>query len=381
MVDDSDKGGGPGVTTAPPNQKPIGGLLVDPREVKTNPSLTKYLRERIGAGIIGSLVAIGFMRPRNANGELGPRHWKGLAAFIGVIIAVIIVWTSLHVVQPGNVAVPVTFGHAGQPLDPGIHITLPFTNANSMSTRTQNYTMSSTATDGPKGSVDSAVSVLGKDGGSATVNATLLYRLDRSKATDVYRNLGRNYGPSLVRPTARGCVRSAFTQYIITAGASTASGSIQDNIAGCIKDKLESVGLQLQAFQLRSVTLGANVQAAVDAKLQAQQKLQQQTFEQATAQKQAEITRIQAQATADQERIVQCGGHIATTKVGNDEFQTIVPNAPDNCTATGLTQAYLQYAYIQALNNIATSGTKATLILPNGLSPVLTVPTGGSSGQ
>jgi regulator of protease activity HflC (stomatin/prohibitin superfamily) len=115
--------------------------------------------------------------------------------------------------------------------------------------------------------------------------------------------------------------------------------------------------------------------------LQAQQKLQQQTFEQATAQKQAEITRIQAQATADQERIVQCGGHIATTKVGNDEFQTIVPNAPDNCTATGLTQAYLQYAYIQALNNIATSGTKATLILPNGLSPVLTVPTGGSSGQ
>jgi regulator of protease activity HflC (stomatin/prohibitin superfamily) len=339
------------------------------------------LRERIGAGIIGSLVAIGFMRPRNANGELGPRHWKGLAAFIGVIIAVIIVWTSLHVVQPGNVAVPVTFGHAGQPLDPGIHITLPFTNANSMSTRTQNYTMSSTATDGPKGSVDSAVSVLGKDGGSATVNATLLYRLDRSKATDVYRNLGRNYGPSLVRPTARGCVRSAFTQYIITAGASTASGSIQDNIAGCIKDKLESVGLQLQAFQLRSVTLGTNVQAAVDAKLQAQQKLQQQTFEQATAQKQAEITRIQAQATADQERIVQCGGHIVTTKVGNDEFQTIVPNAPNNCTATGLTQAYLQYAYIQALNNIATSGTKATLILPNGLSPVLTVPTGGSSGQ
>jgi regulator of protease activity HflC (stomatin/prohibitin superfamily) len=381
MVDDSDKAGGPGVTSAPPNQKPIGGLVIDPREVKTNPSLTKYLRERIGAGIVGGLVAIGFMRPRNANGELGPRHWKGLAAFIGVIIAIVIVWTSLHVVQPGNVAVPVTFGHAGQPLDPGIHITLPFTNANSMSTRTQNYTMSSTATDGPKGSVDSAVSVLGKDGGSATVNATLLYRLDRSKATDVYRNLGRNYGPSLVRPTARGCVRSAFTQYIITAGASTASGSIQDNIAGCIKDKLESVGLQLQAFQLRSVTLGTNVQAAVDAKLQAQQKLQQQTFEQATAQKQAEITRIQAQATADQERIVQCGGHIVTTKVGNDEFQTIVPNAPNNCTATGLTQAYLQYAYIQALNNIATSGTKATLILPNGLSPVLTVPTGGSSGQ
>jgi regulator of protease activity HflC (stomatin/prohibitin superfamily) len=381
MVDDSDKAGGPGVTSAPPNQKPIGGLLVDPREVKTNPSLTKYLRERIGAGIIGALVAIGFMRPRNSNGELGRRHWGGLAAFIGVIIAIVIVWTSLHIVQPGNVAVPVTFGHAGEPLGPGIHITLPFTNANSMSTRTQNYTMSSSPTDGPKGSVDRAVTVLGQDGGSATVNATLLYRLDRSKATDVYRNLGRNYGQSLVRPTAQECVRSAFTQYPVTAAASTASGAIQDNIASCLKARLESVGLQLQAFQLRSVTLGSNVQQAVDQKIQSQQKLQQQTFEQATAEKRAEITRIQAQATADQERIVQCGGHVVTTKVGNAQFQTIVPNAPDNCTATGLTPAYLQYAYIQALNNIATSGTKATLILPNGLSPVLTVPTGGSSGQ
>src|SRR5947207_5681004 len=202
MVDDSDKAGGSGVTSAPPNQKPIGGLVIDPREVKTNPSLTKYLRERIGAGVIGSLVAIGFMRPRNANGELGPRHWTGLVAFIGVIIAVVIVWTSLHIVQPGNVAVPVTFGHAGKPLDPGLHITLPFTNANSMSTRTQNYTMSSLPSDGPRGSVDSAVTVLGRDGGSATVNATLLYLLDRSKATDVYRNLGRNYGPSYVRPAA-----------------------------------------------------------------------------------------------------------------------------------------------------------------------------------
>jgi regulator of protease activity HflC (stomatin/prohibitin superfamily) len=379
-MDDSDKGGGPSSTTAAPNQKPIGGLVVDPREVKTNPSLTKYLRERIGAGVIGSLVAIGFMRPRNANGELGPRHWKGLAAFIGVIIAVIIVWTSLHVVQPGNVAVPVTFGHAGEPLGPGIHITLPFTNANSMSTRTQNYTMSSAKTDGPPGSVDSAVTVLGKDGGSATVNATLLYRLDRSKATDVYRNLGRNYGPSLVRPTARGCVRSAFTQYPVTAAASTASGTIQDNIAACIKDALESAGLQLQAFQLRSVTLGSNVQQAVDLKVQAQQKLFQQAFDEATALKQADILRIQAQATSDQERIVQCGGHLGTITVsGGQKIQTIVPNAADQCNGLGLTNAFLQYAYIQALNNLATTGKGTTIIVPKDLSPVVTVPSGGST--
>jgi len=375
-MNDSDKGGGPSSTTAPPNQKPIGGLVIDPREVKTNPSLTKYLRERIGAAVIGSLVAVGIMRPRNADGELGPRHWKGLFTFIGVIIAVIIVWTSVHIVQPGNVAVPVTFGHAGEPLGPGIHITLPFTNANSMSTRTQNYTMSALKTDGPPGSVDSAVTVLGRDGGSATVNATLLYRLDRSKATDVYRNLGRNYGPALVRPTARGCVRSAFTQFPVTAAASTASGAIQDSIASCVKDKLESVGLQLQAFQLRSVALDPNVQTAVTAKVAAQQKLEQQAFDEATAQKLADIVRIQAQATRDQVQIVQCGGHPGTETVNGASVTTIVPN---QCTGAGLTDAYLRLAYIQALQAIATSGKASTIIVPAGQAPLISVPSGSGS--
>jgi regulator of protease activity HflC (stomatin/prohibitin superfamily) len=374
-MNDSDKGGGPASPPAPPNQKPIGGMVIDPREVKTNPSLTKYLRERIGSAIIGTLVALGIMRPRTADGELGPRHWKGLFAFVGVIIAVIIVWTSVHVVQPGNVAVPVTFGHAGEPLGPGIHITLPFTNANAMSTRTQNYTMSASKTDGPPGSVDSAVTVLGQDGGSATVNATLLYRLDRTKATDVYRSLGRNYGPALVRPTARGCIRSAFTQFPVTAAASTASGSIQDGIATCVKDKLESVGLQLQAFQLRSVTLGSNVQQAVDAKVQSQQKLEQQAFDEATAQKLADIRRIQAQAVRDEEQIVQCGGKPGTASVNGKQVATVVPNP---CSAAGLSDAYLRYAYIQAINNLATSG-KATVIVGSSTGspvPVITVPSG-----
>jgi regulator of protease activity HflC (stomatin/prohibitin superfamily) len=380
-MDDSDKGGGPSSPVAPPNQKPIGGLVIDPREVKTNPSLTKYLRERIGAAIVGTLVALGIMRPRNANGELGPRHWKGLFTFLGVIIAVIIIWTSVHVVQPGNVAVPVTFGHAGEPLDPGIHITLPFTSAYSLSTRTQNYTMSSSKSDGPAGSVDSAVTVLGADGGSGTVNATLLYRVDRSRATDVYRSLGRNYGITWVRPTARGCVRDAFTKYGIVDDASVKSATIQNDVATCVKENLESVGLLLQSFQLRSVTPSATVQQAVDAKLQAQQKLQQQAFDEATAKKQAEITLVQALATANQERIVQCGGHVATVKVGEDEFQTVVPNAPNQCTATGLTDAYLRYLYIQAINNIATSGKGTnTLILPSGQVPLITVP-GGATGS
>ena len=112
---------------------PIGGMVRDPREVKTNPSLTKFLRERI--------VGRHHRRPRRdrraaarapPTASSAPARGRASFAFLGTIFAIVFVWTSVHVVQPGNVAVPVTFGHAGKPLDPGLHITLPFTTAYSM---------------------------------------------------------------------------------------------------------------------------------------------------------------------------------------------------------------------------------------------------------
>ena len=201
------QGGRPGgqkpPVSAPRPQMPIGGMVRDPREIKTNPSLTKFLRERLSAAFVGSLVAIGVLRPRTATGELGPRSWKGLFTFLISVFAIVFVWTSVHIVQPGTVAVPVTWGHPGKPLDAGVHLTRPFTTAYSMSTRTQNYTMSSVANQGPKGNTDTAVAVLGNDGGAATVNATVLYRLDPSKATDVFRVLGTGYATAIVRPGAQ----------------------------------------------------------------------------------------------------------------------------------------------------------------------------------
>jgi regulator of protease activity HflC (stomatin/prohibitin superfamily) len=304
-----------------------------------------------------------------------------LFIFLGTIFAIIIVWTSVHVVQPGNVAVPVTFGHSGEPLGPGVHITLPFTRTYSMSTRTQNYTMSSSAKDGPAGSVDSPVAVLGKDGGAANVNATLLYRIERDKASEVFRNLGLNYSTSIVRPTARACVRLEFTKYDMADAASTASGTIEDNIAACVKEKLESAGLLLQAFQMRGISLGSTLQAAVDAKVAAQQKLQQQLFDVATAQKQADIQRIQALATNDQAVIAECGGRPGSTTVNGQTVQTIIPNPQAECTKSALTDAYLQFAYIQALNNLAKSGNSSTVVVPFGqnVSPLISLPPSSTS--
>src|SRR4051812_44113080 len=117
-MSDSEEGAPSGAAPEARPQMPIGGMVRDPREIKTNPTLTRFLRERMTAGIIGTLVAIGILRPRMANGDLGRRSWRGLFTFLLSVFAIIIVYTSVHVVQPGTVGVPVTFGRAGKPLGP-----------------------------------------------------------------------------------------------------------------------------------------------------------------------------------------------------------------------------------------------------------------------
>jgi len=386
-MDDSDKGDASDASNAPgaaepmTPQMPIGGMVRDPREVKTNPSLTRFLRERLSTAFVGALVKIGVLRPRTATGELGPRSWKGLFIFLGTIFAIVFVWTSVHIVQPGNVAVPVTFGHPGKPLDAGFHITLPFTTAYSMSTRTQNYTMTSIATEGQKGKTDTAVSVLGADGGAATVNATVLYRLDPKKATDVYRNLGRSYSTAIVRPSARSCVRLVFTNFGVVAAATSAWNDVESSVGRCMKHKLSPQGLLLQDFQLREVTLASPLQAAVNSKVASQQNAEQQKFELATAEQAADITRIQALATADSQQILACGGKAATVSRDGIVAQTVIPNSLTNCSQSQLTPQYLQFTYIQALKSLVNSPNTSTVILPfdQNLTPLLNVNPGGTA--
>src|SRR5439155_1530673 len=75
-----------------------------------------------------------------------------------------------------------------------------------------------------------------------------------------------------------------------------------------MKEKLVPRGLLLQDFQMREVTLASSIRTAVNAKVTAQQTQEQQKFERATAEQQADIQRIRALATADAQTITTCGG-------------------------------------------------------------------------
>lgn len=372
--------GPPRMTSDPRVQRPIGGIVSGRREPKTAPSFGRFVFRQIGVALTAILVGVGIMRPRNPDGSLGPRSWKRLGTSIGVAFAIVFVWTSIHIVTPGNVAVPVTLGHPGKPLTAGFHITLPFTTTYSMSTRTLNYTMSSNKLEG--GAVDDSVPVLGADGGAANVNATVLYRLDPKRATDVYRTLGTKYTAAIIRPTARSCIRTQFTLYSIVDAATTAWRQLESQVSECMKSQIEPTGVILQEFQLKEVTLSPQLQTAVNNKVASQQNAQQQKFELLTAQQAADITRIQALATADSQQILACGGRSTTVTRNNQVVQTVIPNPIAECSQAQLTPAYLQFSYIQALKQLVNSPNNSTIILPfdKNLTPLIQLPTNGTSG-
>jgi regulator of protease activity HflC (stomatin/prohibitin superfamily) len=235
--------------------------------------------------------------------------------------------------------------------------------------------------EGAAKSSDDSVAVLGRDGGSANVNATVLYRLDPKKADDVYRTLGVNYQSQIVRPSARNCIRIIFTHYDVVTAATSAWDAVETAVSKCMKDKIVPRGLLLQDFQLREVTLAASIRTAVNDKVKQQQLLEQKRFELATALQQADIARFQALATADSQQIVACGGRVQKVLRDGRQISTVVPNPLTECNQTQLTPAYLQFTYIQALAQLAQSKTNTTLVLPfdQNLTPLLNLNTGGGS--
>jgi regulator of protease activity HflC (stomatin/prohibitin superfamily) len=329
------------------------------------------LRRRATRALSGLLTFVGLKRPRGDDGTPGPRSWKRLSALAGVALVVWLLATMIHVVQAGNVGVPLTLGRAGHPVGQGIHISLPFTAMKQMTVRTTAYTMAAEIGEGARPDDDS-VAVLGSDGASGSVDSTVLYRLDPGRATEVYKELGPSYVLNLIRPSARTCIRSVFTDHTMVEAVTTSWHDMEVGVTACLKEKVEPHGIFIVDFQLREVRLDTALQAAVTAKVAAQQE---------AARQQAEITRVEALATADAQQILACGGEIQTiTQTDGSVVTAVVPNPVDRCSQAQLTPAYLQFTYIQALKALVNSPNNSTIILPfdQALTPLINVPAGGT---
>ena len=120
------------------------------------------------------------------------------------------------------------------------------------------------------------------------------------------------------------------------------------------------------------------MQASIDAKVASQQDAERQKFEIQTAEQQADIQRVKAQAAADSQQILACGGNVKLVNQDGQQVQKVVPNPVNECSQAQLTPQFLQYTYIQALKDLVNSPQNSTVILPfdQNLTPLLNLPSG-----
>lgn len=325
----------------------------------------------IGIFVFGEYEKVHFQSRGDAKTEVvSYRLWGFLPLCLGFLFMFI---GCIRTVSPGQVAIPVAFGKAGEVQGEGMHFIAPWkapwTTYHKVSVRKDSYTMSATSNGGDKNGDDS-VHAQTADQLNVAIDSTVITRVDPTKARNLWITVGSDYKEEIVRPAIRSALYDEAAKYD---GVDLGTKSREDFNAGAkkrIEATLGDYGIIVESVQIRSISLPKAVKAEVEKKAAAQQASEAQRFNLEKARQQAEIARTEAQATADSQQILACGAHLET----RDGKSVVVPNYGDKCDQSQLTQQFLVYSYIQALQAIAQSENNSTVVVPSDSNLLPTLP-------
>lgn len=239
------------------------------------------------------------------------------------ILGIILLANMIVIIPAGKTGVYHLFGKVrDNEVSSGIHLINPLASIVPMSIRTEQYTMSIAKNEGQKIGDDS-IEALTKEGLKVYLDMTVFYHLKEESASDVYRELGTNYDEKILRPEVRTAIRDVIALYEAKDVYSEKREDVVKKIQEKLSNSLGKRGIILESVLLRNVALPAMLTSAIENKLTAEQEAQRYEFLLQKEEKEAERKRIEAG--------------------GQRDAQTIINQS--------LTDRYLQYLYIQNLEN------------------------------
>ncbi len=217
--------------------------------------------------------------------------------FVRIAIALfvaILLFASITSIPTGNVGVLTLFGKVtGTVLGEGIHLINPLESVQKMSVQTQ--------------SVKESANVPSNEGLILALDTSLLFRLDRTKAAQVFQTVGENYAEKIVEPTLRAAIRASTSSHTANALYTNARELVQQQIQDELTTQLAVRGVIVEAVLLRDVQLPAMLKGSIEAKQQAEQDALRMSFILQKEKQEAERKRIEAQGIADFQKIVAQG--------------------------------------------------------------------------
>jgi regulator of protease activity HflC (stomatin/prohibitin superfamily) len=272
--------------------------------------------------------------PTTTRFDLGGGGLPGMPSFSGagkkllriaiVALVIILLMASTTSIPTGNVGVLTLFGRVtGETLPEGIHLVNPLKSVQKLSVQTQ--------------SLKESANVPSNEGLILALDTSLLFRLDKDKAAEVYQKIGENYAEKIVEPTLRAAIRASTSAHSANALYTNARELVQLQIQDELRAQLAPRGVIVENVLLRDVQLPAMLKGSIEAKQQAEQDALRMSFILQKEKQEAERKRIEAQGIAD--------------------FQKIV--------ATGISAQLLEWKGIEATEKLAASSNAKIVIIGN----------------
>ncbi|UBV43866.1 prohibitin family protein [Deinococcus taeanensis] len=223
-----------------------------------------------------------------------PGRRAGLIAG-SVLIAALLVAQSVKVIPAGYVGVTFSAlsGVKSQPMQEGVHFLTPFVDHLTLyDAKLQEVTLADKVQDGDEG----AIRARSKEGLEITADVTVQFRVDRSKAAVLHKELGRDYVRTVIRPQVRSKVRDAIGQFSAADIISTQRQQVEASITRALREVFEQNNLTLDGVLLRELRIPESVAKAIE---------QKQTAEQQVA---VERNRLQQADISAQRQVVEAEG-------------------------------------------------------------------------
>jgi regulator of protease activity HflC (stomatin/prohibitin superfamily) len=296
--------------------------------------------------VVGFL-ALAIMRARQGKRTRGAITGIVVAVAAGVILSTIS--AGLVFVQPQERGVVISAtapdGYRKDIVQPGLRWVIPYAeNVKIYSISKSTYTMSIATTEGEIHGDDS-IAARTADGQEVYIDASIIFSLNPASVLDVHITWQDRYVDGLVRPTVRGVIRDAVSQFRVNEVYSTKRDQLKQQIEDEMRTALENNGLILSDFVLRNITFTPEYAASIEQKQIAEQLAQQ-----------AEYIVEQRKQEAEQARQVAEGARDAAIIEAEGRAESVVIEAKAEAEALQLiadvldqNPQLLNYRYIEKL--------------------------------
>jgi len=191
------------------------------------------------------------------------------------------------------IGIVVTLGHV-QAFGNGLHFRVPFaSHLEKLSAKTQKLEEENTTPT--------------KEGLSVKLDTAVLYRLDTTRAAQLYKEVGPDYVDVLLKPEAASAVRGLTSESEAKALYSSGRTQIQDQIQSELEHKLGPRGIIIEDVLLKDIQLPQELSKSIELKVQAEQEAARMEFVLQKEKQEAQRKAIEAQGISDFQKIVSQG--------------------------------------------------------------------------